>query len=87
MILDYFGEKITNDCGICSYCISKKTQTVDIASLSKEILELLKTENLNSREIQNRTNSNAKDVIFVLQELLEKEALLIHSNNKYSIKS
>lgn len=87
LILDYFGEKITNDCGICSYCISKKTQTVDIASLSKEILELLKTENLNSREIQNRTNSNAKDVIFVLQELLEKEALLIHSNNKYSIKS
>lgn len=87
LILDYFGEKVPTDCGICSYCISKKTQTVDIASLSKEILTLLKTENLNSREIQNRTNSNAKDVIFVLQELLEKEALLIHSNNKYSIKS
>jgi ATP-dependent DNA helicase RecQ len=87
LILDYFGEKTETDCGICSYCISKKTQKGDIAALSKEILTILKTEDLNSREIQNRTKNNSDDLIFALQELLEKEYLIINSNNKYSIKS
>lgn len=85
-ILDYFGEKIETNCGICSYCISKKIKKTDAKSLSKEILTLLKTEDLNSREIQNRTKNSSDDVIFALQELLEKEYLVIHSNNKYSIK-
>ena len=87
LILDYFGEKTETDCGICSYCISKKTQKGDIAALSKEILTILKTEDLNSREIQNRTKNNSDELIFALQELLEKEYLIINSNNKYSIKS
>ncbi|MNS01468.1 ATP-dependent DNA helicase RecQ [compost metagenome] len=87
LILDYFGEKTDADCGICSYCISKKTPKGDIVALSKEILAILKTEDLNSREIQNRTKNNSDDLIFALQELLEKEYLIINSNNKYSIKS
>lgn len=87
LILDYFGEKTDADCGICSYCITKKKPKGDIVSLSEEILAILKTEDLNSREIQNRTKNNSDDLIFALQELLEKEYLIINSNNKYSIKS
>ncbi|WP_348810631.1 RecQ family ATP-dependent DNA helicase [Flavobacterium maritimum] len=87
LILDYFGEKTETDCGICSYCITKKTRKADITALSQEILTILKTESLNSREIQNRTKNNSDELIFALQELLEKEYLIINSNNKYSIKS
>lgn len=87
LILDYFGEKTDADCGICSYCITKKKPKGDIVALSEEILAILKTEDLNSREIQNRTKNNSDDLIFALQELLEKEYLIINSNNKYSIKS
>jgi ATP-dependent DNA helicase RecQ len=86
LILNYFGEKTSLNCGICSYCISKKNKKVDSSTLTKEIMSFLEIEDLNSRELQNKTKNSTDDLIFVLQELLEKEYLIIKSNNKYSIK-
>jgi ATP-dependent DNA helicase RecQ len=85
LILEYFGEKTNQDCGICSYCISKKKKAVNTTSLLAEILTLLHTEELNSREIQNRTHAPSEIVIATLQEMLEKELIIIKTNNKYSI--
>jgi ATP-dependent DNA helicase RecQ len=87
LILNYFGEKATIDCGICSYCITKKKRKPDVISLSKEIITLLQTENLNSREIQDKTKNSPDDIIFVLQHLLENNAILVKPNNKYTLKS
>lgn len=86
LILSYFGEKTDTDCGICSYCITKKNKKTDKSSLSKEIISLLSIEDLNSREIENKTNKKSDDIIFVLQQLLENERILIKSNNKYTLK-
>ncbi len=86
LILNYFGEKTIEDCGICSYCITKKSRTTDIARLSKKIIALLKTEELNSRDIENRTKNAPKDVIFAIQQLLENESIIVKSNNKYTLK-
>lgn len=85
LILAYFGEKTKEDCGICSYCISKKKVSMNTQSLSDRILQLLETEELNSREIQERMHSNANTVIELLQELLEQERIAIKANNKYTI--
>jgi ATP-dependent DNA helicase RecQ len=85
--LNYFGEKTNVDCGICSYCITKKNKKRDVASLSKEIITLLQTEDLNSRDIQNRIKNTPDDVIFVLQYLLENDIILVKPNNKYTLKS
>ncbi|HEX9152800.1 MAG TPA: RecQ family ATP-dependent DNA helicase, partial [Flavobacterium sp.] len=63
LILDYFGEKATVDCGICSYCITKKNKKKDVSSLSKEIISLLESEDLNSKDIQNSTNNSPDDVV------------------------
>jgi ATP-dependent DNA helicase RecQ len=87
LILDYFGEKTTVDCGICSYCITKKNKKKDNFTLSKEIIALLTFEELNSREIENRLNKNSDAIIFVLRQLLENEEIQIKSNNKYTLKS
>jgi ATP-dependent DNA helicase RecQ len=87
LILSYFGEKTEIDCGICSYCITKKTKKTDVASLSKEIIALLQTEDLSSREIQNKTKISPDAIIFVLQHLLENNILLVKANNKYTLKS
>jgi ATP-dependent DNA helicase RecQ len=84
-IVNYFGETTTEDCGICSYCISKKNKKTDVAKLAIDILSLLKIEDLTSRELQSKTNTASNDVIFVLQQLLEQEQILIRSNNKYSL--
>ena len=86
LILEYFGEKATADCGICSFCITKKIKKKDTTLLSKEIITLLQTEDLNSRDIQNRTKNSPDDVIFVLQELLENNTILVKPNNKYTLR-
>lgn len=87
LILNYFGEEIKEDCGICSYCISKKNTKTNFTKLSKEIIALLQTEDLNSREIQNKIQTNADAIIFVLQQLLENESIIIKPNNKYTLKT
>jgi len=85
-ILAYFGEEKSTNCGICSYCISQKAKKGTKISLSEQIIALLKTAHLSSREIQIKLNNPSNDVIFALQELLENKHILILSNNKYSIK-
>jgi ATP-dependent DNA helicase RecQ len=87
MILEYFGEKATSNCGICSYCITLTKHKKDYNVLSKKIMTLLQSEDLNSREIQEKTKNTADDVIFVLQQLLEDDLLIIQKNNKYTLKA
>ena len=59
----------------------------DFNALSKKIMSLLQSEGLSSREIQNKTKNTADDVIFVLQQLLEDDFLIIQKNNKYTLKT
>ncbi len=86
LILDYFGEKAESDCGICSYCISKKKKSSDGSLISEKIIELLKIQELNSREIQKLTKNSEDEVIFALRKLLENNKITIKANNKYSLK-
>jgi ATP-dependent DNA helicase RecQ len=85
LILDYFGEISATNCGICSYCISKKKKEKNTISLSSQILTLLQNEDLNSREIQERTQADTETIIELLQQLLEQEQIVIKANNKYTI--
>jgi ATP-dependent DNA helicase RecQ len=85
LILDYFGEKTATDCGICSYCIGKKKKVKNTSSLAATILSVLQTEELNSREIQERIQTDTETVIAILQQLLEQEQIVIKANNKYTI--
>ena len=87
LILDYFGEKVATDCGICSYCVGKKVKPKDTVLISEKIVELLKIQELNSREIQKRSKFSEDDVIFALQNLLENNKIAIQPNNKYNLKS
>ena len=87
LILNYFGEITTVDCGICSFCITKKIKKKDVTLLSKEIITLLQAEDLNSRDIQNKTKNSPDEVIGVLQDLLENNTILVKPNNKYTLRS
>ena len=87
LILNYFGENATADCGSCSNCINKKVKKVVDNGLANEILKLLKSENLNSREIEFKTKKTSDEIIFVLQQLLEMNKIAIQSNNKYTLLS
>ena len=87
LILDYFGEKTNTNCGICSYCIGLENKKSDTKTLSAIIIELLKTEDLSSREIQIRIKKNSSDILITLQQLLENDQIMVKPNNKYTFKS
>jgi ATP-dependent DNA helicase RecQ len=86
LLLDYFGETIKKDCGVCSYCISKKKNKRDTSTLSDKIISLLKIQEMSSRDIQKLTKYPKDDVIFALQNLLENDSIIVKPNNNYSIK-
>jgi ATP-dependent DNA helicase RecQ len=85
LLMQYFGETIKDDCGVCSYCISKNKQQQNPETITEKIIALLKMQDFNSRDIQKLTKLSKDDVIFTLQELLEKETISIKSNNLYSL--
>ena len=87
LLLAYFGETQKGECGICSYCISKNAPKSDTVSLAKEILELLKNTDLNSRELENQLQHSKDAIIFALRQLLENNVIAIKSNNQYTLKS
>ncbi len=86
LIVSYFGETDSKPCGICSYCIQKIKPKTDITSTTQKILELLKTADLNSREIEKLSQYASNDVIFALQMLLENDIVVLKPNNQYTLK-
>ncbi len=86
LILSYFGETHTTDCGICSYCLSKKKKPTDTETLAQKITALLKIRDLDSREIEKLSQSNSEAVIFALQNLMENETITLKPNNQYRLK-
>lgn len=85
LLLAYFGEKSSQECGICSYCISNSKPTNLDEELPNVILEFLQKENFNSRELEKKTRKSADAIIFVLQTLLEQDKIRILPNNKYTL--
>lgn len=86
LLMQYFGETIKDDCGICSYCITKNKKKQNPETVSAKIVELLKIQDFNSRDIQKLTKFHKDDVIFALQNLLENDTISIKSNNLYTLK-
>ena len=87
IILSYFGEEKTEDCGVCSICISKNKPKSDVVTLAKQIISLLSENDMNSREIESQTKKSTEEVIFALQQLLENNLIIIKANNQYQIKT
>jgi ATP-dependent DNA helicase RecQ len=85
ILLEYFGEKTNQDCGICSYCLAKNKVASD-EKLPTKILSLLKTREMDSREIQKCIESPESDIIFALRDLLENNLISVKPNNQYTLK-
>ncbi|RAR51052.1 RecQ family ATP-dependent DNA helicase [Flavobacterium lacus] len=83
-ILEYFGEKNTTNCGICSYCISKKEKNNNSNQLSQLILNKISEKPYSSRELEKIMDCKEQELIFALQELLDEEKIIILPNNKYT---
>lgn len=85
LLLEYFNETGTKNCGICSYCISREKKEKSPLETAQSILELLKGANLNSREVEDSLGLTPQETVFALQLLLENGRIKINNNNQYTL--
>lgn len=88
LILDYFGETITDNCGTCDICISKKQESkvVHYHDIAKSIINLLKIEeSLSSKTIVTKLDLPEKHILICLQLLLENNKIIINSQHNFQL--
>ncbi|MEL1245343.1 ATP-dependent DNA helicase RecQ [Flavobacterium sp. DGU11] len=86
LILEYFDEKETKDCGICSYCITKDRKPKSPVDLANAILGMLKVQPLGSREIEKQLELTPDETVFALKLLLDNNRIKMNTNNQYILK-
>ncbi len=85
LLLEYFGEHNTKECGNCSVCIQKKKTAKSPIEIAENIIGLLQKSALTSREIENMLDLTSEETIFALRMLLENNKITINNQNQYSI--
>ncbi|WP_317046066.1 RecQ family ATP-dependent DNA helicase [Aquimarina sediminis] len=86
-LLHYFGEENTQDCGICTFCITQKSNTTptDLNKIQEDIISLLKRKNLSSRDLLAELTYPEKLVLNVLREMNEHQIIKINYDNNYQL--
>ena len=84
-LLQYFGEIQKGVCGICDVCIKNTLGNRDVINTKLKIIEYLRINKANSRELQQRLNINQEIVITALRELLEENQITLNSMNQYEL--
>ncbi len=82
-ILNYFGEKTNENCGVCSYCMSLKKSDSNL--IQNQILKLLEKAPISSREIENQLSFSTNEILYAIQVLLESEKIKINKINQYTL--
>ena len=85
LLLNYFGENIKEECGVCSFCLNQNKEKLDLNTLRANVLEILKKESKTSRELVLDLNANEKDIILVLKQLLEHNLIIINTKNQFTL--
>ncbi len=85
LLLNYFGEKNSEECGVCSYCLSKMRKVIPKGDLKSEIIKLLRQNEMTVREIVSLLGIDEKQVLEVIKSLLEYNIVSINSRNQFTI--
>jgi ATP-dependent DNA helicase RecQ len=85
LILDYFGETDSTDCGICSNCIASGKVGLKPAAIKSLVLEVIKTRPHSSAELESVLGLTTEEIVRALRTLLEERKIKIDNRNFYSI--
>ncbi len=86
MLLEYFGEKKENDCGICDFCRreSKELSSVVYEAIAIRIKRLLIQQPLSIEELAREANSPIQEhLIQVVQYLLDRKLIEMDHQMRY----
>ncbi len=87
LLLRYFGEQDTTDCGICSFCTTSKSKTIkiDVHKIQEDIVRLLQEKKLSSRDLISKLEYPEKTILEVLREMNEHQIITINHDNNYQL--
>ena len=86
-LLNYFGEKHDEDCGICSVCLSKKpNKGINFKVVQNSIILALEQQPLSSRVLVSQLNFEESEILNVLKTLIEHDIVEVTASNTYKIK-
>lgn len=87
-LLQYFGETTYSPCGICNRCHTENTNPSrkEVHFIAQNIVLCIEeNEAVTSREICEKTNFAPEKVLFVLQQLLDAQKIILNSKNQYML--
>lgn len=84
-LVSYFGETTASKCGICSVCKTQnsKLSNREIEHLAKQILAILESGDLSSREISEKLTFAETDILKVLRLLIDAGKIKINPKKQY----
>ena len=83
-LLGYFSEKCENDCGTCDVCRNRLIELkTNMHSISSEILSVLDQSSKTSRELINSLPYTEKEILGMLQQMLENDLIAVNAKNEY----
>ena len=85
LILEYFDEQTTANCGICSYCVAKKRQPKSPVEMATAIIGLLRSGAYSSRDIEAMLGLTPQETIFAIDLLLGGGRIKITNYNEYAL--
>ncbi|SNB43289.1 ATP-dependent DNA helicase RecQ2 (fragment) [Flavobacterium psychrophilum] len=86
LLLQYFGETATKDCGVCSYCSNKKKATHNREEIRAKMIRILTKNPMNSRALTAMLSVEESEILKILQQLLEHNIISINTKNEYIIR-
>ena len=86
-LLNYFGEELRDDCGICSVCLTKQPDAdYNFKVVQNSIILALEKQPLSSRLLVSQLRYNEAVILEVLKTLVEHDIIEITTTNTYKIK-
>lgn len=85
ILLKYFDEEKTNDCGTCSTCISNKQKHKTNSTSIDRIFNILSDTPSSIQELETIHGINKEDIVYSLQILQEQNKIKINLENQYSV--
>ncbi len=85
LILQYFDETETKDCGICSTCLEGKKKPKNPLETARAVLSVLEMSPKDSRSIEQQLDLTPQETVYALQLLLDNCKIKLTDNNLYTI--
>jgi ATP-dependent DNA helicase RecQ len=84
-LINYFGENVRLQCGICSVCTVQKTSPnkKESTMISEQLLSILEENDCTSRELTESLNFRESKILAVIHQLMDQEKIGINIKNQY----